>query len=42
MIAYLIQQQVRAVAHPFAVILDTLVYCQASNIWRTIDYILAY
>jgi len=35
-----IQQQVRAVAYPFAVMLDILGYSQASNILRTIDYLL--
>lgn len=36
-----VQQQVRAVAYPFAVMLDILGYSQASNILRTIDYLLA-
>jgi DNA-binding response OmpR family regulator/HPt (histidine-containing phosphotransfer) domain-containing protein len=36
-----LQQQVRAVAHTFAVMLDSLGYSQASNTLRTIDYCLA-
>jgi DNA-binding response OmpR family regulator len=35
-----LQQQVRTIAHPFAVVVDVLGYCQASNILRTIDYFL--